>query len=636
MRINRRARALAQPKRSRAQILELLLGPNGKSVFRSEAQRAETWDLVRRELSDEFAEQWHAAGGHVKDFAAIAEDYARQVVSGRIDACKWVKLACQRYLDDLARIVESDFPYEFSSLKAERACRFIELLPHTKGKWAADAELMVLQPWQVFIIASIFGWVKKSTKLRRFSLAYIEVPRKNGKSQLAAAIGLYTFVADGEFGAEVYSGATTEKQAHEVFRPAAQMIERSPELAQVLGVAVASKRLSVQADGSRFEPVVRTPGDGASPHVGIVDEYHEHDADTLFDTFRTGMGARQQPLLLVITTAGTNMEGPCKALQGDVSKVLDGSLDRAEVFGIIYTIDAGDAWMSEAALRKTNPNLDVSVSLDFLQVEQRAALLNARKQGIFQTKHMCVWLGANMAYFNLQRWRELADPGLKPESFIGLPCVCAIDLSTKRDITARILGFRKVLEGKDHYYIFSRFYLPEEQVARPEAQHYQGWAEQGALVVHSGSSIDFELVEQDTVEEIRRFRAREFAFDPWNAEQFGQGVARQTKAVPVEIQQSTRMLSAPMKELDVLIADGRIHHDGNPVLTWMMGNVTAHEDANENVFPRKESGREENKIDGAVATIMVISRLSVAPAKRSIYSTRGLLKLPGFTEAMRA
>lgn len=634
-RINRRARALAQPRRSRAQVLELLLGPNGrKGAFKNDQQRADVWELVRRELSDEFAPRWYASqtAGERKPFAFIAEQYARQVVAGDILAGEHVKAASRRHLADLDRAA-AGWVYEFSAAKAERVCRFLELLPHTKGKWAADEELMELQPWQVFLCCVLFGWIKKATGTRRFSLAYIEVPRKNGKSQFAAGIGLYCLTADGEFGAEIYSGATSEKQAHEVFRPAHQMMERSPELAGVLGVSLTTKKISVQADGSRFEPVVRDPGDGASPHVAIVDEYHEHEVDTLFDTFRTGMGARTQPILLAITTSGSNLEGPCKALHGDVVNILQGSMDSPEVFGIIYSMDPKDDWTSETALRKANPNLDVSVFLEFLASEQRAAMAKPRKRGVFQTKHLCVWVGANAALFDLEKWKELGDPNLLMERFIGQPCVVAIDLSTKRDFTARAVMFKQPHQGKDHYYLFIRLYLPEEQVMRPEAQHYLEWKTLGKLTMHDGATVDFEEIERETIEDVRRGRAREFAFDPWNAAQFAQAVERDTKAKGVEITQNVRMLSAPTKELDVLIAEGRIHHEGNPVLTWMVGNVTGHEDANENVFPRKEEGREENKIDGAAATIMALSRLMVAAPKKSVYSTRGLLTLPAALEA---
>lgn len=626
-RVNRRTRVAYQPKRSRAQLLELLLGPNGaKSAFRSVKQGQEVWDLVQRELSDEFASQWYAAQTDLKPFSEIADQYAHDVVEGRMLACREVKLACQRHLNDLA---EQQFsPYTFDRAKADRICRFAELLPHVKGKWASNAELIRLQPWQIFILCCIFGWVKKATGTRRFSLAYIEVGRKNAKSILAAIIGIYMFACDEEFGAEVYSGATKEDQAMEVFRPALQMLWRSTELRGILGVEIAnekSKKMSVGEDGSRFEVVVRDPGDGASPTCGIVDEYHEHDSDTLFDTFRTGMGARQQPLQLVITTSGFNLAGPCALLRLDMIQVLNGSVQRDEVFAVIYTIDEGDDWTTEAALIKANPNFDVSVFRDYLLTELRAAIATARKQGVFKTKHLCVWVGANAQFFNVAKWRELGDSSLKPEQFIGCSSAVSLDLATKRDFTVRIVMFKKILAAKEHYYLFPRCYLPRETAERPEAQHYQGWASDGYIRTHEGAVVDFEQVQEETNEDIRRFKAREFAFDPWNAAQFAQGVARETKATVVEIPQNTKNLNAPMRELDTLIAAGRIHHDGNPVLTWMIGNVTAHEDANENVFPRKEG--EENKIDGAVASIMALSRLMVAPAKRSVYATRGLLSL---------
>lgn len=431
------------------------------------------------------------------------------------------------------------------------------------------------------------------------------------------------FAADGEFGAEVYSGATSEKQAWEVFRPAKQMVERTPDLAEAFGITPGAQKLFIASNGSRFEPVIGKPGDGASVHCGIVDEYHEHGDDTLFDTFRTGMGARKQPLLLVITTAGDNLGGPCKALQSEVEQVLNRTVDRDELFGIIYTLDPDDDWTSEEALRKANPNYDVSVFGDFLKAEQRAAVNNARKQNIFKTKHLNCWVGANLAYFNLQKWNDLADPSLDADEFRGLPCCSASDLSSKKDITARILVFRKQIEAKDHFFVFGRFYIPAMRAEQPEYQNYQGWVKQGFLRTTPGAVIDYDQITIETIEDVQQFRIRELGFDPWNAEQYAQAVSKATPAKAVEIPQQPRYLSEPMKQLDGLIMDGRVHHDGNPVLTWMMGNVTAHTDAKDNVFPRKE--RDENKIDGVVALIMAMSRALVTTDKRSVYSTRGLL-----------
>lgn len=607
-RVNRKIRVRPQNCVTRAQILELLLGPNGVSVFASAEEAQSLWIDLQSKYSPNFARQWHAAGGGRRDFAAIARDYAQRVSAGEIEACKWTKLACRRHLEDLEGAASGEWPYAFDEAKAERACRFLELLPHVKGSWAANFELLILQPWQVFIVCVLFGWVKRESGMRRFSLAYIEVPRKNGKSALAAGIGLYLCFCDAEYGAEVYSGATTEKQAHEVFRPACQMIQRSPELRDALGVLPAAKSIKRPEDGSRFEVVVGKPGDGASPHCGIVDEYHEHDSDTLFDTFRTGMGARRQPLLFTITTAGDNTAGPCKLLQGDICEILEGKFQRDDVFGIVYSIDPGDSWTAPESLAKANPNLDVSVFRDFLVLEQQAAILNPRKAGVFQTKHQNVWIGVVQGYFDVRRWAELGDANLRIEDFIGLPCVVAGDLSTKRDFTARVICFKKLRGGREHYYFFSRFYLPQSQVDRKDAPHYKGWAADGWIRVHDGQTVDFDVIEAETIQDIKRCDASEFAFDPWNAMSLAQSIAKHTRAEIVEMPQVPKVLSPPMKELDVAIADGRIHHDANPVLEWMIGNVKAREDANENVLPRKEAGREEKKIDGAVAAIMALAR----------------------------
>lgn len=547
------------------------------------------------------------------------------MLDGKILACKWVKLACQRHVKDLAR-AKAGWRFTLDENRASHACKFIESLPHTKGDWANRAERIKAEPWQVFLLVSLFGWIDKLTKMRRFTLAYICVPRKNGKSILAGGIGNYMLAADAEFGAEVYSGATTQKQAFEVFKPAKLMWERMPDLREAFGVKVNAQSLIIPANGSKFEPVIGKPGDGASPHCGIVDEYHEHDSDALFDTFRTGMGARKQPLLLAITTAGDNLAGPCKALQDDVEKVLEGSVNREELFGIVYTIDPEVDWTSDEALRMANPNYDVSVFGDFLQTEQRAAVANARKQGIFKTKHLNCWVGANLAYFNYQQWLDLGDATLRIEDFRGCPSAAALDLSSKRDIAARVVVFRKSISGKDHYYVFPRLYLPEAQASLPEKQHYQDWVLRGFLKTTPGGSIDYELIERDTIEEVRTSKIAEVCYDPWNAEQMAQAVEDSTRAKKVEIPQQARYLSDAMKLVDSLIADGRIHHDGNPCMNWQMSNVVAHEDANENVLPRK--ARDEAKIDGAAALITAMVRAQVVEGSTgSVYSTRGIRTL---------
>jgi phage terminase large subunit-like protein len=248
--------------------------------------------------------------------------YARDVVAGKIDVCRYVKLACKRHLDDLEKAKQKGYEYEFDREKAEKVIRFIQKLPHTKNEWALRKELLVLEPWQCLFVMVMFGWVNKKTGYRKYRKAVLFTPRKCGKSLLAAAIGHYMFCADGEFGAEVYSGATTEKQAWEVFTPAKLMAERTDDFRAYYGIHVGAKNMFRLEDGSKFEPVVGQPGDGASPSCAITDEYHEHTTSAQADTFVTGMVGRRQPIWLVVTTAGVDIEGPCFDLWNDCVEVM--------------------------------------------------------------------------------------------------------------------------------------------------------------------------------------------------------------------------------------------------------------------------------------------------------------------------
>src|SRR5262245_4311309 len=372
---------------------------------------------------------------------ASAEQYCRDVVADKILACKWVKLACQRHLDDRAR---KDWPYKFDARRAERKACFVELFPHTKGQWAARNEPFILQPWQSFLVISIFGWIHKDgprKDKRRFNRALLLVPRKNGKSDLAARIGLAMLADDEEYGAEVYTGATTEKQAWEVFRPARMMADRTPAFRDFYGAAVMKSNISIAANGSRFEPVIGKPGDGASPHCAIIDEYHEHFDDTLLETMETGMAAREQPLTLIITTAGDNLAGPCYALAKDLEQILAGHTPNGNFWGIEDTLDDGDDWASPQALKKANPNYGVSIEVDRLRAQQQEAILNARKQGVFQTKHQNVWVGARQAYFNTHAWERCARKGITPGDYKGRRLFVGLDLASTKDIAAVALLF---------------------------------------------------------------------------------------------------------------------------------------------------------------------------------------------------
>lgn len=547
-----------------------------------------------------------------------AEDYARSIVNGEIIACKWIKLLCQKHLDDLVKAEQEDFPYYFDPAKAERVAKFLQLLPHTKGKWASKRDLIKLEPWQLFSVCVPFGWLRKKDNTRRYRTLLIFVPRKNGKSIIGGGLGIYMFTADGEFGAEVYSGATTEKQAWEVFRPAKQMIERTPELKEHFGVEVNASNMVNLSDGSRFEPVIGKPGDGSSPSCAIVDEYHEHQDSTLFDTMETGMGAREQPIMLVITTAGSSIGGPCHQLVRDSERMLEGIIERPDLWPALYTIDQGDDWTSDIALKKANPNFGVSISEDFLLARQRDAMQSATKQATFRTKHLNEWVGAKNAWMNMLRWKE-APPRKTLQELDGRPCFIGLDLASKIDIAGNILLFPP--HGDDpHWQIHGRYYLPEARVIEEldsNTARYREFDALGLLTLTDGEVIDFEVIKEDLREFAGRFDVQQVAYDPWQATQLAQEMQAEGLTM-VEVRQTVQNISEPMKEVEALTLQKKLAHGNCPILTWMMSNVVAKLDVKDNIYPNKE--RPENKIDGVVALIMAMSRAVVGIEQQPKYS----------------
>ena len=562
-------------------------------------------------------------------YGEIATAYARDVVAGKVVACKWHRLACQRHLNDLARAEAGEFAYvwnpDLTDTKgktyhpAERICKFAELMPHIKGDWAARGQLIKLERWQVFILASIFGWVHKVTFKRRFRVADIIVPRKNAKSTLAAVIGNYMLAVDGEFGAEVYSGATSQDQAMEVFRPALLMARATPRFVQAYGIMVNVSNLSIAENNSKFEPVIGKPGDGASPSCAIVDEYHEHKTSELLDTMQTGMGARSQPLILVITTAGSDISGPCYLHQVELQKILEGVVENDQRFGIVFTMDDDDDWTSDLALQKANPNYGISIDAEYLQLQQRDAVADTRKQNVFKTKHLNVWVAAASPWLNLHNLQQSGDSALTIESHDWDGCVAGLDLASKQDIASRVqLCWRDLDDGR-HYYAFSRNYVPQSTVDKPENAHYQAWVHSGHLIATPGNMIDLEQIQEELIEDASQVHIREVAKDPWGGHQLGANLAAEGFTV-VDIPQQVRYLSDPMKEIAAVVDAGRFHHDGNPAYVWMLSNVEVQEDRNENIFPRKS--RVSNKIDAAVATIVAMNRaLAVEETGPSFWET---------------
>ena len=555
----------------------------------------------------------------MQDYPGIAKLYAEQMFAApKGTVSTLARLACERHLRDLAKQRTTGFPYYFDPIAADRACARIESFPHIKGRWALQRQKLKLEPWQVFGVASVFGWKRCDNHMRRFREVYWRVPRKNAKSTIAAAIGNVFAFDDGEFGSEVYSGATTEKQAWEVFGPARLMLERSPEIAEEFGVEVWSKSLIRPADNSRFLPIIGKPGDGASPSCAIVDEFHEHQTSDLVDTMVTGMGAREQPMLFIITTAGTNLASPCYDKDREAQKMLEGVSPNEELFALIYTIDEEDDWTDPAILPKANPNLGVSVDRDFLLAQQRNAMTNPAYQNRFRTKHLNQWCGSSVAGINMHSWRNCANPSMKIEEFEGEECVLALDLASKIDICAKAYVFTRIISGARHYYAFLRYYLPEETIAEADInkQSYQKWVIEGRLTATPGAEVDFDQVSADVqggdlcagIPDNQRFQIREIVYDPWRATQLAHQLTK-AGASCVEMGQSARNMGEAFDELLTAIKAQRFHHDGDPVLEWMASNTIAKQVTKGLMVPSKE--KPDEKIDGIVAVVMCIARAMV-------------------------
>lgn len=547
------------------------------------------------------------------NYATVARRYAEAVVAGEILACRWVQQACRRQLDDLARFTGKASPYRFNpKLKdkegrtfqpADNLCAFIERLPHVKGPLAGEP--ISLEPWQVFILSTVFGWVKSDGK-RRFRRSYIEVPRGNAKSTLSSAVGLYMLAADCEGGAEVYSLATTRDQARIVFGDAQTMARRSAGFRSRFAVNVGAHNMHVLASGSKFEALSAEGStlDGLNIHFGCVDELHAHKTRTVYDVVETGTGKRDNSLLWVITTAGSNRAGICYEVRTFVTKLLDGVIQDDTQFGIIYGLDDGDAWDTEPALIKANPNWGISVRPEVLGPLQAKAMQLPSAINNFKTKHLNEWVNADTAWMDMRAWDACGDAALDLEAFEGQPCWIGLDLASKTDIAALMLVFQHP-EMSDAYAVFGKYYLPEDTVQAAGNSQYPGWMRTGRLTVTPGNVIDFGWIEADLTEMASRFGIQAVAFDPFQATQLSTRMLAEGLPM-IEVRPTVLNFSEPMKTLEALVLQKKLVHDGDPVLAWMASNVVAHLDAKDNIYPRKE--RPENKIDGIVALIMAISR----------------------------
>jgi len=563
---------------------------------------------------------------------AAAIGYAEDVVAGEMTCGKYEILAAQRMLDDLDR---EDAPWHFDAEAAEKPCRYIERLPHVKGEWAKRRELIHLEPWQCFNICNVFGWrhnedildaegkVQVSANTRRFRTAYTDVARKNAKSTLAAGLGLYMLDEDDEAGAEVYSAATTRNQAKITFNIANTMAKRTSELP----LEVRVHNINKPEAAAKFEPL-HAQGetlDGYNVHCAINDELHAWKNRDVYNVIETATGARVQPLIYNITTAGHDTSGICYELRTYLVRILEGQIEDDSFFGVIYSLDKEDDWTDREVWRKANPNWNVSVYPMDIENLCRKATEVVSQVNSFLTKRMNVWVNAAEAWMDMRRWEACRDAEMTLEDFAGEDTFVGLDLASKIDVNSMAQLFERDVDGRPHVYCFMRHWLPESAVLEDPNAQYDGWVRAGQMRTTPGNVVDVDVIEGDTLEEISGpFVLRELAVDPMhNSTQYAVHMAQQLgEDRVIDVRPTVLNFSEPMKWLEAYVKDGTFHHNC-PVLTWMVSNVEVKRDQKDNIYPRK--GATNRKIDGVVALLMALNRLKAQEA--TYFPGEGVVKV---------
>lgn len=512
--------------------------------------------------------------------------------------------------------------YWFDEAEADRVVAFFhEYLTHTKGKLAGEP--FVLEPWQVEMLRNMFGW-KRPDGTRRYRTAYLEIPRKNGKSTLAAGIALYLLLADREKGAEVYTAAADREQASIVYDVARSMADAAPSMRTRVKAMATAKRLVVESTGSFMKCLSADAytKHGLNAHGIIFDEVHAQKDRELWDVLTTSTGAREQPLTVAITTAGFDRNTICWELHDYAEKVRDGIIEDHEFLPVLFAADEDDDWTSPETWRKANPCLGVSLSEDYVEAKCREAQNSPAKENTFRRLHLNQWTQQDVRWLQMAKW-DTCDSEIREDDLEGRPCYAGLDLASTTDVAACVLVFPP--DDDDVWRVLPRFWIPAENARSREKRDrvpYLLWEKQGHLTMTPGDIIDFDRIRRDVVELGERFDIREVAIDRWAATQITtQLMGDGFEMVPFG--QGFASLSGPAKELEALVVSGRLGHGGNPVLRWMASNVAVEQDAAGNIKPSKR--RSTEKIDGIVAATMALGRAMATGTAGSVYEGRGMV-----------
>jgi len=497
----------------------------------------------------------------------------------------------------------------YDKAEADRIERFFqELLQHGKGEWAGKPFL--LAPWQRDeIIRPIFGQMRPDG-LRRYRTVYIEVPRKSGKSHLAAGIALALLFADGEPGAEIYSAAADREQAAIVFETAKGMVEASPELSS--RCEIYRRSIVVPRMGSSYKVLsadVPTKH-GLNAHGVIFDELHAQRTRELWDVLITGTGARRQPLVVAITTAGYDRESICWEIHDYAIKVRDGVIPDSTFLPVIYAAGEEDDWTSPEVWAKANPSLGISIKADYLERECARARETPAYQNSFRRLHLCQWTSQDTRAVDMEIWKRGGTP-VDAAKLEGRECFAGLDLSSTLDVSAFVLVFPPE-EAKGEYVVVPHFWIPAENIqarVRRDRVPYDAWVRDGHVEATEGNVIDYDVIRARIGELGKRYQIREIAKDRWNSTQIGTQLQGDGFEV-VDFGQGYKDMSPPTKEFLALVRAGRLHHGGHPVLNWMASNLAVMQDPADNLKPAKD--KSSDRIDGIVALIMALGRAALA------------------------
>ncbi|MEK4181736.1 terminase TerL endonuclease subunit [Aeribacillus sp. FSL K6-1121] len=531
-------------------------------------------------------------------------DYCYDVLNGDIIACQKHKWACRRFLRDVEREGTDEFPYVFDEEKALLFLNWMTLFKHTKGKLAGQR--IEPAPIQVFVFGNIYGWVHKETGLRRFKKAYWQVARKNAKSQSLACVGSYEAFAFGESMAEVYIGATKTEQSKIVWNEIKAQIQGCDFLKGKYKIAYG--KIEHLKSGSFIAALSKDAGktgDGLNVQCGIIDEYHAHPTSEIYDVLVSGMGARPQPLMMIITTAGFELQHPCYSVEYQyVSKILDpdNPIENDEYFVMINELDKDDDIKDERNWEKANPILcSYKEGLAYLRGELKAALDVPEKMRNFLTKNMNVWINMREnGYMDMSKWAACGQD-FDLTTLEGLECTVGVDLSAKIDLTS--VGFEFKKDGK--YIVLSHSFMPEDTLDRKRKTDkvpYDLWVQQGWITTTPGAVVDYNFIKSyiKNFEQQYNVKVREICADPWNATQFMQDMEAEGYTV-VEIRQGIQTLGGATKDFREQVYQGNVIHNNNPVLTWALSNAVTRQDANENIMLDKSKSTE--RIDPIAAVL---------------------------------